>query len=199
MLGFGKQKQFATEQCTHDWIFSLDADERVSSELRDKLLQLKDLPSGQLADGYKISRLTYYLGKPIKHSGWYPDWKLRFYNRSKGFWKEMLVHESIQMSEGAKILEIKKDILHHSIKDATHHHQMIGERYAPLSAEEMHKNGRQTSPFKIVTVGFSTFLKSFILKLGFLDGFRGFCIARFAAHHAFLKHLLLWEKHSKDK
>ncbi len=198
-LGFGKQKQFAVDSAENDWIFSLDADEVVSDELRQEILKLKDGGIKQLADGYKISRQTFYMNQPIKHSGWYPDRKLRFYNRTKGFWKEMLVHESVQMSNDAKVELINKDILHYSIKNASHHHQMIGERYAPLSAEEMFQNGRTTTAIKIMTIGFTTFVKSYILKQGFRDGLAGFCISRFAAHHAFLKHLLLWEKQQKSK
>ncbi len=193
-LGFGKQKQFAVDKCSNDWIFSLDADERVTKELKHAILEIKEAPTEKLADGYKCSRLTFYMGRPIKHSGWYPDWKLRLYNRKKGFWKEMLVHETVLMNDDAKIEIIHRDILHYSIDNAAHHHKMIGERYAPLSAQEMFNNGRHTSPFKIATVGFTTFLKTFLLKKGFLDGFPGFCIARFAAHHAFLKHILLYEK-----
>ncbi len=196
-LGFGKQKQFAVEKCKYDWIFSLDADERVSEELKAEILKLKNLPPEKLSDGYKFSRLTFYMNRPIRHSGWYPDWKLRLYNRKKGIWKELLVHETIQMEKDSKIEKINKDILHYSIKDATYHHEMIGKRYAPLSAEEMFKSGRRTSPLKIATVGFTTFLKNYILKGGFRDGLPGFCISRFAAHHAFLKHLLLWELQNK--
>jgi hypothetical protein len=83
--------------------------------------------------------------------------------------------------------------LHYSVENATHHHKMIGERYAPLAAKQMFENGRRTTKFRIKTVGIIAFLQVYILKVGFLDGLPGFCIARFAAHHAFLKHLILWE------
>lgn len=193
-LGFGKQKQFAADKCTHDWIFSLDADERVSDELSREIRKIRQLPADELCDGYRIPRLTFYMDRPIRHSGWYPDWKLRLYDRRRGAWKEMLVHESVKMDENTRIGKLTHDILHFSVRDAAHHHRMIGERYAPLSAEEMFRNGRRTTPWKIATVGLTTFLKTYLLKGGFRDGLPGFCIARFAAHHAFLKHLLLWEK-----
>jgi glycosyltransferase involved in cell wall biosynthesis len=196
-LGFGRQKQFAAEKCAHPWIFSLDADERVSEELENEILTLKNNPEEKLCDGYLIPRLTFYMNRPIRHSGWYPDRKLRLYRKNRGVWKELLVHETIRMETDAKIGRIDADILHFSVRDAAQHHKMIGERYAPLSAEEMFKNGRTTSPLKIATVGFTTFLKSYILKGGFRDGLPGFCISRFAAHHAFLKHLLLWEMINK--
>ena len=190
--GFGKQKQFAVNQCANDWVFSLDADERISEELKLSIGKLKvKAPS---AHGYRISRLTYYMKKPIHHGGWYPDWQLRLFDRRKGRWGNSLVHESFQMQENTQVEKLNSDILHYTVKDATHHHQMIGERYAPLTAEQMFNDGKTTSPLKIATVGFATFIQTYFLKAGFLDGFPGFCIAKFAAHHAFLKHLILWEK-----
>lgn len=196
--GFAKQKQFATDIAANDWILSLDADERISEQLRNTILRLKDLSEDALADGYRISRLSFYMNRPIRHSGWYPDWQLRFFNRRKGKWKDVLVHESIEMQSGAKIEKLKNDILHYSMENAAHHHRMIGERYAPLAAEQMFRRGRRTSILKIITASLITFLQTFIIKGGFLDGLPGFCIARFAAHHAFLKHLLLWEKQIKS-
>ena len=189
-LGFSKQKQLAVESAAHDWIFSLDADEEVSEKLQAEILNLKNSETG-LADGYRIPRLSFYLNRPVRHGGWYPDWQLRFFNRQKGRWKDVLIHESLAVN--GKVEKLSGDILHFSVENAAHHHRMIGERYAPLAAEQMFKNGRETSPLKIATIGFFTFFQTYFIKLGFLDGLAGFCIARFAAHHAFLKHLMLWE------
>ena len=196
-LGFSAQKQFAADRARHEWIFSLDADERVSPELKNEILRLKEFSSDKIADGYRISRLSFYMNRPIRHSGWYPDWQLRFYNRTKGSWKKVLIHESVKMQSGARTEKIPADILHYSVENAAHHHRMIGERYAPLAAEQMMNGGRRTTPLKIMTAGFSAFFQTYFLKAGFLDGLAGFCIARFAAHHAFLKHLLLWERQNK--
>jgi glycosyltransferase involved in cell wall biosynthesis len=192
-LGFSKQKQFAVNMASFDWVFSLDADERVSEDLKDEIAQLKNLPESEIADGYRIPRLSYYMNRPIQHGGWYPDWQLRFFNRNKGAWKDVLIHESVQMTSGARVEKLNADILHFSVENAAHHHRMIGERYAPLAARQMFENNRRTSRLKIATAGFSAFFQTYILKTGFLDGLAGFCIARFAAHHAFLKHLLLYE------
>lgn len=197
--GFSKQKQFAVDNAAHDWIFSLDADERVSDELKTEILQLKNAAENQLADGYKIPRLSFYMNCPIRHCGWYPDWQLRFFNRRKGKWKNVLVHESIQMQKNARVEKLKSDILHYSIENASHHHKIIGTRYAPLAARQMYEGGKRTSAFKIVAAGSTTFLQTYILKGGFLDGLAGFTISRFAAHHAFLKHLLLWEIQKSEK
>lgn len=194
-LGFARQKQFGVDAAQNDWIFSLDADEIVSDKLKDEILRLKTLPKEKLADGYKIPRLSFYFDQPVRHGGWYPDWQLRLFNRHKGKWKDVLIHESVEV-EG-RIEKLDGDILHFSVESAVHHHKMIGERYAPLAAEQMFKNGKRTTFLKILTVGLTTFLNTYFLKLGFLDGLAGFCISRFAAHHAFLKHLILWELQNK--
>lgn len=192
-LGFSPQKQFAADSAANDWIFSLDADETVSPELNDKILKLKELPEEKLADGYRIARKNFYMNRWIRGGGWYPDWQLRFFNRGKARWKTVLVHESVQLAENAKLEYLPGDILHRSIENAAYHHRLIGERYAPLAAQQMFENGRRTDQFKIAAAGLSAFFQSYVLKAGFRDGLPGFCIAGFAAHHAFLKHLLLWE------
>lgn len=195
--GFSRQKQFAVECAAHDWIFSLDADERVSPALKNEILRLRSMPEETLADGFRIPRLSFYMNRPIRHGGWYPDWQLRFFNRRKGLWKKVLIHESVQMDDSAKVEKLKGDIFHYSFENAAQHHRMIGERYAPLAAEQMFERGKRTSALKIATVGLTTFLQAYVLKGGFLDGLAGFSIARFAAHHAFLKYLLLWERQNK--
>jgi len=192
-LGFSKQKQFAVDRAAHDWIFSLDADERVSDKLKSEILELKRVQMNDLADGYKVPRLSFYMNRPIRHGGWYPDWQLRFFNRRQGSWKEVLIHESVQMNENAKIEKLSGDIHHFTVENASHHHRMIGERYAPLAAAQIFERGKKSSVFKIAIVGLTTFLQTYLLKGGFFDGLAGFWIARFAAHHAFLKYLLLWE------
>lgn len=197
--GFSKQKQFAVDNAAHDWIFSLDADERVSKQLKDEILRLKTQSESVLAAGYKIPRMTFYMNRWIRHGGWYPDWQLRFFNRRTGKWKDALIHESVQMQKNALVAKLSGEILHFSIPNAAYHNGMIANRYAPLAAEQMSRHGRRTSIIKILTVGLMAFLQTYVLKLGFLDGLAGFCIARFAAHHAFLKHLLLWEMQQSPK
>ncbi len=196
--GFAAQKQFAVDNAENDWIFSLDADERVSDSLRDELIKLKQSSKNDLADGYKIPRLSFYMNRPIKHGGWYPDWQIRFFNRQTARWKKAIVHESVEVD--GEVARLSGDILHYSIENAAYHHRLIGERYAPLSAKQMFDNGRRTTSIKLFTAGFVTFIKNYFIKLGFLDGIPGFCIARFAAHHSFLKHLLLLEmQNDKNK
>ncbi len=191
--GFSAQKQFAVESASHDWIFSLDADERVSDALRSEIESIRSGGPDAGVSGYRIPRLTFYMGRPIKHSGWYPDWQLRFFDRRRGRWGDALVHESVQLDSGAKMGHLKGNILHYTVDNALHHHQMIGERYAPLAARQLFERGVRTSTFRLAAAGPLAFFSSYFLKRGFLDGLPGFFIARFAAHHAFLKHACLWE------
>ena len=191
-LGFAKQKQLAVDLAEHDWVLSIDADERVSSKLREEILAL-ERSSDALADAYRIPRLTNYMGRDIRHCGWYPDWQTRLFNRKKGRWLDVLVHESFQLFEGGNLGELRNDLLHFSIDGALEHHNLLGDRYAKLAAHQMFDSGRRTGLLKIMSAGPAAFLSTYFLKLGFLDGAPGFMISKFAAHHAFLKHLLLWE------
>jgi glycosyltransferase involved in cell wall biosynthesis len=190
-LGFGKQKQFAVESANNDLIFSLDADEVVSPELANEIRQLAS--EGTKHDGYIIPRLAFYLGRPIRRCGWYPDHQLRLFDRRKGAWSESKVHESVQMDAWASVGKLNHDLLHYSIDSVAQHAEMIQQRYAPLSAAEMLKSGRSTSKFKIATLPIWTFFHTFVLRLGFLDGFAGLVISAFASYNVFLKHLLLYE------
>jgi glycosyltransferase involved in cell wall biosynthesis len=197
--GFALQKQFAADAASHEWIFSLDADERVSEELRHSIEDLLYTNEERLADGYRIARRSFYMGRWIRGGGWYPNYQLRLYRKSKGLWKGAHIHESVKMLEGARVETLQGDILHYSIRDAAHHNRIIGERYAPLAARQMYEGKRRTSPLKIATAGTAAFIRSFILKGGFRDGLAGYAIARFAAHNAYLKHLLLWEMQHEKK
>jgi glycosyltransferase involved in cell wall biosynthesis len=196
--GFAAQKQFATDQAAHDWVFSLDADERVSDELKSSIASLRNDAGHQLADGYRIARRTFYMGRWIRGGGWYPDYQLRLFRKSQAHWEGPHIHESVKMNAGARIRTLSGDILHYPGAGAAYHHRMIGERYAPLAAKQMFEGGRRTSTIRIAAAGPSAFVRSFFLKAGFRDGLAGWTIASFAAHHAFLKHMLLWELQQKQ-
>ena len=196
--GFAAQKQFATDQASHDWILSLDADERVSDELRAAIQQLRNSHPERIADGYLIPRRAFYMGRAIRGGGWYPDRQLRFFNRLRGRWEGAYIHESVKMEPQARVENLPADLLHYPVPDAAYHHRMIGERYAPLAARQMFDSGRRTSPVGIAAAAPAAFIRSLVLKGGFRDGLAGWSIASFAAHHAFLKHLLLWELQQKE-
>jgi len=196
--GFAAQKQFAAEQSLYDWVFSLDADERVSEQLKTSIAELRRLDEPKLADGYRIPRRSYYQGRWIKGGGWYPDLQLRLFKKSRGRWEPRHIHESVKMDPGARLEKLSGDILHYSVRDSAHHHRMIGERYAPLAAQQMFEEGRRTTNLKIAAAAPAAFVRSYFLKGGFRDGLAGISIASFAAHHAFLKNLMLWEKQKAE-
>jgi len=191
--GFSKQKQFAVDAAAHDWIFSLDADERVSTELTAAIAELRGQSEAELAGGYRVARRAFYLGRWIRGGGWYPDYQLRLFHRRRGRWKERIIHESVTMDPDARVEILRGDLLHYSMPDPEYHRRMIEERYAPLGAEQMRSEGKRTSSLQVATAGPLAFVRSFVLKGGFRDGQAGWIIARMAAYHARMKHSLLRE------
>ena len=187
--GFAAQKRYATESAANDWIFSLDADERATEELSSEIAALR---SGEpVHSGYTVPRLSIYMGRKIRHGGWYPDRQLRLFDRRCGRWKERIIHESFELTDGSQLGKLHGDLLHFSVEGPEHHARMVVERYAPLSARQMLAEGKSTSRSTAVVSCISTFLRSYILKLGVLDGFPGLLIAYFAAQNSLLKHLIL--------
>src|SRR5260370_9010938 len=191
--GFAAQKQFAVEAARHDWILSLDADERVSAELQASIKALRDSDESCLADGYRVARRAFYLGRWIRGGGWYPDYQLRLFKRTLGRWSPRLIHESVTMKPGAKVETLSGDLLHYSMRDPEHHRQMIEDRYAPLGAQQMFADGKRTSRVAKLLAGPMTYLRSLILKGGWRYGRAGLTIPKLAAHHASLKPALLYK------
>jgi len=164
--GYSAQKNFAAEQARFDWVFSLDADERVSDELARAIQQLKQTDEPTAA-GFEMPRLAYYLGRWIKHSGWYPDYKLRLYDRRRGRWRGDYVHEGIDPD--GKVERLKGDLLHYTVRDASDHHLRI-DRYTTLAARQSHAQGKRASVGAIMVAPLATFIRSYVFKRGFLDG-----------------------------
>ncbi len=191
--GYSNQKNFAAQQASFDWVFSLDADERVSEGLAVELQKLKRGPEPTVA-AFEMPRLTFYLGRWIRHSGWYPDHKVRLYNRKAASFQGEFVHESVKVN--GRTERLSGDILHYTVQNASDHHQRI-DRYTTLAARELYQKGRRATPLSMLISPAVAFLRSYIIKLGFLDGAQGVAIARFAAHYVFLKNLKLWEMNTK--
>jgi len=187
--GYSAQKNFAAAEAANDWIFSLDADERVSPELADQLKKLKlDVPARA---AFEMPRLTSYLGRWIKHSGWHPDYKLRLYGRKRASWQGDFVHEALEVH--GQVERVKGNILHYTVRDASEHHLRM-DRYTTLAARQMSSRGKHVSIASLLLSPAVVFLRSYIFKLGLLDGIPGLAIARFAAHYEFLKNLKVWEQ-----
>jgi len=131
------------------------------------------------------------MGRWIKHSGWYPDYKLRLYNRKAGSWKGDFVHESVSVQ--GEVRRLEGDLLHYTVRSASEHHQRM-DRYTTLAAEEMRQRGKRASASALMIAPAASFIRSYLLRLGFLDGIPGLAIAYFAAHYSFLKYAKLWER-----
>jgi len=188
--GYSAQKNFAAAHAANDWIFSLDSDERVSPELADEIKQL-ELRSSPAPAAFEMPRLTFYLGRWIKHSGWHPDYKVRLYDRTRASWQGEYVHETLEVA--GKVERFKGNLLHYTVRNASEHHVRL-DRYTTLAAEKMTSQGKAVSFGSLLISPAVVFLRSYVFRLGFLDGMPGLAIARFAAHYEFLKKLKVWEK-----
>jgi len=178
---YSEQKNYAAERATHDWILSLDADEELSTSLQSSLLHWKETPPAGTV--YEVSRRTWYLGAWIRHSGWYPDFQRRLYRRDKARF-EGIVHESLRFA--GKPGRLEGDLLHYTVRSFPEHEGNV-ERYASLSAEQMFAAGQRNWRSGVWLAPPWSFFRTFVLRAGFLDGYRGWLIARMAARSARLK------------
>lgn len=181
--GFAAQKNFAAKSASHDWILSLDADEAVSEGLASEIVNLREEPT-EFA-GFDFPRLARYCGRWIRHSGWYPDRKVRLYHRDSGRWSGPYVHESVQL-EGP-VGHLEGDLLHYTCDNLDHHRQNI-DRYTDLAARELRDSGKSTPAWRLLLGPSYSFVKSYALQCGFLDGRQGLTIARMAAWYVYLKY-----------
>ncbi len=180
-MGFGPTKRHATELASHDWILSIDADEEVSSELQAEILKRRETLIPEV--GYRIPRLSNYLGRWIRHGGWYPDYQLRLFNRKQSGWSSDLIHEKVK----SKSVDTFSSQLNHYVFNSIDHQVQTNNRYSSLQATEMFKQGKKFSWFHFITKPYVKFLECYFLKRGFLDGWVGYLIARNAAYSVFLK------------
>jgi glycosyltransferase involved in cell wall biosynthesis len=190
--GYAAQKNFAASQATHDWILSLDADEEMNPRAQAALQQWKESFSetestgGEILPvGYRWPRRAFYMGRWIGHSGWYPDWKIRLYHRRHGAWRGDYVHESVTVD--GPVSTLPGEILHYTWQSIAEQYKRT-ETYTGLAAREMAMRGRRASAADLLLAPPFTFLQTYFLKLGFLDGYAGFCIARAAAHYVHRKY-----------
>lgn len=186
--GHIEQKNFAVTQASHDFVLSLDADEALSDTLRDDILQVKLNGKG---DAYAFNRLNNYCGTFIYHGVWYPDRKLRLWNKHKGQWGGENPHDQVMMSPGIKAIFLKGHLLHYSYRRPADHIQQMN-KFSDIAAREAFKKGKKTYTFlHLVLYPAFTFIKSYFFKLGFLDGYFGYTIAINAAYYRFLKYFKL--------
>lgn len=194
-LGYGPQKNFGISKSQYDYILSVDADEIVSDELAASIL--KEKQKG-LTGIYGISHLNYYYTGFVKHGADTPTPKVRLFNKTQVRWNDKEVHEGIIVPEGEKIKKLEGYFYHYSYPSIAYHIQKAN-TYTTLSAQELNKKGRKNYLFKMIFSPPINFFISYIIRLGFLDGTKGFIVAKFSAHGSFVKYAKLWELHHKKK
>ncbi len=191
--GFGIQKQRTLDLATHEWALSIDADERVTLELKNEIISV--LSSNSNVNGYLIPRLSNYLGKGIHHSGWYPDYTLRLVKKNKSHFTKDIVHE--KMVVNGTINKLNNHFLHYPYKDIAHHMQKLNS-YSSLSAEKMFSKGKSVSWSMIFLKALFGFIRAYILRKGFLDGWQGFVVSISTAISVYYKYLKLKELEMSD-
>jgi glycosyltransferase involved in cell wall biosynthesis len=180
--GFGPQKNRALAYASKDWVFSIDADERVSPELKAEIVQAM---SAANAEGYYCPRLSQFCGTFVHHSGWYPDFVLRLFRRGAGRFSDSLVHESVILS--GRTQKLKTPLLHYSYLTTNDVERKV-EQYSTAAAQQMLQSGRRSSWFAAALSGGWAFVRTYVLWLGVLDGGAGWNIARMNARTTYLKY-----------
>jgi glycosyltransferase involved in cell wall biosynthesis len=181
--GYAGQKNWAAEHANNDWILSLDADEALSESLEAEIWNLKK--NGPAFDGYTMPRLARYLGRWIFHSGWYPDRKVRLYDRAKGRWVGDVVHESVQVD--GHVGHLDSNILHFTCESLSEHLRTL-DRYTTLAAQDLATRHVPIPLWRLIVDPPWTFLKTYFIQRGFQDGLEGLVIAYMAAFYTFLKY-----------
>lgn len=185
--GYIAQKNFAAAQASHDWILSLDADERVSPPLAD---EIRGLPAEDAVAGYRIPRVTFHLGRWLRSTDWYPDYQLRLYDRRRARWSGRHVHESV--TADGPVGRLGGEILHYAYRDLSHH-LLTMDRYTTLAARQMFEDGRRAGWWDLALHPPAAFLRNYVLRGGFRDGVPGLIVSAMNARYVGLKLAKLWE------
>ncbi len=185
--GFGPAKEYAKKQASGEWILSLDADEVVSEKLKEEIFKVTR--SDDALNGYFIPRRSYFLGRWMRHGGWYPDLVLRLFRKEKGSFTSRPVHEEVKVIGGTG--RLKNDLIHHTDPDFDHYLEKLN-RYTSIDALQLFHEERKASLGDLFFRPGATWIKMYFLKLGFLDGLPGLILAVSSAFHVFSKYVKLW-------
>lgn len=197
--GFGKQRQLAQQYVRSDFVLWLDADERITPELKRSILQAVE--KNQKNTVYQIGRLSEVFGREIRHSGWYPDYVVRLYPTKLAQYNNSLVHEKVIFPSESHIERLQGDLLHFTYKNL-HHYLTKSANYGSAWAEQHFQEGKKGSLFAAFSHALSCFCKMYILKKGFLDGKQGLLLATLSAQSVFNKYADLWiriQEQNNDK
>ena len=188
--GYSSQRKFALDCAHYDWIFSVDADERVSRQLRTSILEL--FKSENLGSGCAVNRRNHFMGKPLSHGEGYPDWIVRLFNRQQASWSEDVVHEKVTLSGLGDANRLKGDLLHYS-EDSLTDYLAKQNRYTTLQAQQMRASGKRSSGLRMITSPFFRFIKFYLIKGGFRDGVPGLIHILIGCFNSFYKYAKLRE------
>ena len=182
-LGHIEQKNLAVSKASNDWILSLDCDERLSPELRESILAVKE--QLEQADAYRMARKTFYVYRWLNHC-WYPDMKVRLFNRNTARWGGVNPHDHVQ-TDGDKIVTLHGDLYHYSFNSIGQHISTLNS-FTEIGADEIIKRNKSVTMFTPWGRGLWTFLKLYLFKRGFLDGYAGLVVAVLSGMHVFVKY-----------
>jgi glycosyltransferase involved in cell wall biosynthesis len=188
-IGYSAQRNYAAEIASHDWILALDADERVPPALAAEIQRI--MREGSILGGYRMPRVSYYLGRWIRGTDWYPDYQLRLYDRRVGRFNGKRVHESVELKYG-RPGTLDHDLQHFPYRDISDHVTSI-DHYTTLAAEEWFAEGRRTNPLEAALHPPAAFLRNYVFRRGFRDGTAGFLVSILNSYYVFLKILKHWE------
>jgi glycosyltransferase involved in cell wall biosynthesis len=187
--GFGRLRNEAVAHASYDWVFSLDTDERATVEIRDEIRRV--LANGPKADAYFVPRRNYFLGRWIRHSGWYPDYRQpQLFRKDRMRYREELVHESFETDGGIGYLH--EHVLQYPFRDIDHYLAKM-DRYSGLMAERMVQQGRRFRSHQLISHPSFTFAKMYLGRAGFLDGMPGLILSGLYAYYTFIKYARFWE------
>lgn len=187
--GHVRQKQYAVDIAAHDWILSLDADEEIGPPLAALIKAVKR--DGPRHDAYTVRRKTHYLGKWIEHSGWYPDTRIRLFDRRRARWGGYDPHDEV-VCDGT-VGALAGDLLHYSYRDMAHHLRTIN-NYTSIMADRFYEKGKRASIADLLFRPPYAFVKKYFFQLGLLDGAHGLIVCLLSAYYVFCKYAKLWEK-----
>jgi glycosyltransferase involved in cell wall biosynthesis len=188
--GFGPQKNRALALATQEWVLSIDADERVSQSLALEITGILRGPAERTRDAYEIPRLTNFCGRWIRHCGWTPDHVVRLFRRGKVRFSDDLVHERVVLGPG-KPGRLRSPLFHYSYRTPAHYWRKL-EQYSHAWALQKRQQGERTSMARAAAAGVVAFLRSYILRLGFMDGAMGLAVCTMQAQAAFGKYFELY-------
>jgi glycosyltransferase involved in cell wall biosynthesis len=192
--GYVDQKEFAAGLASHDWIFSLDADERIPPPLAAEIRAVVDHQPTYTA--YRVPRVTFHLGRWVRTTDFYPDYQTRLYDRRSARWQGQHVHESVKGDGPAG--RLVHELQHYSFRDLRDQLDRIN-HYTSLAARQMHESGRHAGAFDLLVHPPAAFLRNYVLRLGFMDGTAGLVLSLMAAYSVFLKFAKLWELHEQPR